>query len=252
MTVQHDDDYDAALYYQPQQQYRQFSPSWQILSPFGYRYGVQLASPWMQAQAQGRQTLRASSHDPYDGYDVMESRREQGRRRCDQQAFVPIQRPPQQLQQSGQQQPLPQAYRDSSSSRQPTRAPSSAAASRAAAPADLLAHTNCHLQAAGQQRTTPSPATQQQASTRAAGAAPAPVRSLGADSQPRYRAALLQVLQGASVDRPGCLTAPTPHRDQAKPAAATGAGTPLSAYLLPLLVPLATSVLASANGAWRV
>jgi len=258
MTVQHDDDYDAVLYYQPQQQHRQFSPSWQILSPFGhYGWGVQLASPWMQ-QAQGRQALRASPRDPYDGYDYMESRREQGRRRCDQQAFVPIQRPQQQLQlQSGQQQPLPQAYIDSSS-RQPARDPGSAAPSRAAAPADLPAHTNRPLQAAGQQRTTPSSATQQQAAPRAAGAATAPVRSLGADSQPRYRAALLQVLKGSSVERPGCLaaptplTTPTPHRNQPKPAAATGAGTPVISIPLATTIPLATSVLGSANGAWDV
>jgi len=243
-TVQHDDGYDAALYYQ-QQQYRQSSPSWQIMSPFGHR-GVQLASPSMQ-QAQARQAPRAIPQDPHDCYDYMETRREQGRRRCDQQAFVPIQRPQQQLQQTGQQQPLRQAHRDSSSSsRQPAVAPDSAAPSRAAAPAGLPAHANRHLQAAGQQRTTASPAAQQQAATRAAGAATAPMRSLGADSQPRYRAPLLQVLQGSGVVRPGKLTAPTPHRDQAKPAAATGAGTPATS------VHLATSILGSANCAWCV
>jgi len=237
MTVQHDDDYGAAFYYQPQQQHRQFSPPWQILSPFGhYGYGVQSASPWMQ-QAQGRQGLRAIPQDSYDGYDYMESHREQQRRRRDQQTFVPIQRPQQQQQQPGQQQQPPQAYRDSSG--QPARALGSFAPSRAAAPAGPPAHTNHPLQAAGQQRTTPSPATQQHTATRAAGAARAPVDSLGADSQTCYRAALLQVLQGSGVERPGCLTAPTPHRDQAKPAAARGAGTRATGVPLATTIPLA-------------
>jgi len=244
-----DDVFSAAVRHYHQQQHRQSSPS--APAPVGqYELCVEslgvgpwvLATPWMQ------QALGAIPQDPDEGYDYMESHREQGRRRCDQRTFVPIQRPQQQLQQSSQQQPLPQAYRDSSS-REPAVAPGSPAPSRAAAPAGQAgaAHTNRSLQ-----QTRPSPAAQQQAATRAAGAATAPVDSLGTDGQPRYIPDLWQVLQESCVERPGCLTAPTTHRDQAKPAAATGGGTPGTSILLATTLPLVTSVLGSANGTWCV